>query len=180
MAVFNLVLAISILLVVSLTLGLVWLLRQMGSADTSLPITADWINELSAERYRPMLRLLKTEELSFLQSQPGFTATEATQFRIQRAEVFRGYLRCLHADFRRISIALRILMVQSRDDRPDLARVLIRRRAVYALAAAMVHARLFLYELGICGVDATSLMQTFEALRQELDGLLPKRAAARA
>jgi hypothetical protein len=42
----------------------------------------------------------------------------------------------------------------------------------------MVHARLFLYELGICGVDATSLMQTFEALRQELDGLLPKRAAA--
>jgi hypothetical protein len=42
----------------------------------------------------------------------------------------------------------------------------------------MVHLRLFLYELGVCSVDATSLMRTFEALRLELHGLLPKRAAA--
>src|SRR5690348_6176121 len=120
MAAFNFILAVFILLVASVTLGLVWVLRQIGSSDTSLPITADWINELSAERYRPMLRLLQTEELAFLQSQPGFTEKQATQFSIQRAQVFREYLRCLHTDFRRISIALRVLMVQSRDDRPDL------------------------------------------------------------
>jgi hypothetical protein len=178
MAVINLVLAVFLLLVASIVLGLVWLRREIASSNARLPITADWINELSADRYLPMLRLLQSDELTFLKSQPGFTASEATRFRVERARVFRGYLRCLHADFRLISMALRVFMVQSRDDRPDLARVLIRRRCVYTVAAALVHLRLFLYELGVCSVDATSLMRTFEALRLELHGLLPKRAAA--
>ncbi len=178
MAAINFLLAIFILLIASIALGFLWLQREIASSGASLPITADWISELSAERYRPMLRLLEADEIAFLKSQPGFTATAATRFRVERARVFREYLRCLHADFRRISMAIRVLMVQSRDDRPDLAQVLIRRRSVYTAAAAVVHLRLFLYELGICSVDATSLMRTFEALRLELHGLLPKRTAA--
>src|SRR5579871_2821249 len=143
-------LGIFILLASSFAVGLVWLLREIG-AESSLPITADWIAELSADRYRPMLRLLHTDDLAFLKSRPGFTTANEGQFRVQRAQVFRGYLRCLHADFRRISIAIRVLMVQSRHDRPDLARVLIRRRTVYTAAAALVHARLLLYQWGIGG-----------------------------
>ena len=178
MAAINFLFVIFILLVASIALGLLWLQREIASCGAGLPITADWIGELSAERYRPMLRLLQADEMEFLTSHPGFTATAATRFRVERARVFRGYLRCLHADCRRISMAIRVLMVQSRYDRPDLARVLIRRRSVYAAAAAVVHLRLFLYELGICSVDATSLMRTFEALRLELHGLLPNKAAA--
>ena len=178
MAAIHFVLGIFLLLLLSSAIGVVWLLRQMRCADSCLPITADWINELSAERYRPMLRLLDHDELAFLKRQPGFTAAQASRFRCQRAQVFRGYLRCLHADFRRISIAIRVLMVQSRDDRPDLARVLIRRRTVYTAAAAMVHGRLFLYERGLCGVDATGLMRTFEEMRRELRALLPERVMA--
>ena len=174
----NLLLACSVLLVLGVVSGLAWLLRQIRWGGTSLPITADWITELSAERYRPMSRLLQLDDLTVLQSQPGFTAAHASQFRTRRAQVFRGYLRCLHADFSRISIAIRVLMVQSRDDRPDLARLLVRRRALYAVAAAMVHARLWLYERGICGVDPTGLMRTFEALRLELHALLPGRLSA--
>jgi hypothetical protein len=180
MAAVNFLLAIFILLLSCCAVGLVWLMRELGSSDSSLPITADWINELSAERYRPMTRLLRTDELSFLRSHAGFTAIPASQFRKQRAQVFRGYLRCLHRDFQRISMAIRVLMVQSRDDRPDLARVLVRRRAIYTVAAAVVHARLHLYQWGICEVDATGLMRTFEALQLELRALLPKKLPARA
>ena len=177
MAAINFFLGIFILLLLSFAIGLVWLLREIG-AENSLPITADWIAELSAERYRPMLRLLQADDLAFLKSHPGFTTIGESQFRMQRAQVFRGYLRCLHADFRRISIAIRVLMVQSRDDRPDLARVLVRRRTVYAAAAAVVHARLFFYQWGICGVDATGLMRTFEQMRLDLRALLPRRVLA--
>ena len=174
MAAINFFLGIIILLLLSFAVGLVWLLREIG-AESSLPITADWIAELSAERYRPMMRLLNADDLGFLKSQPGFTTARESQFRMQRAQVFRGYLRCLHADFRRISIAIRVLMVQSRHDRPDLARLLIRRRMLYTAAAAMVHARLFLYQWGICGVDVSGLMRTFEQLQLDLRALLPQR-----
>lgn len=166
-----------LLLLLSVAAGFVWLLREIG-AEGSLPLTADWITELSAERYRPMMRLLQADDLAFLKSQPGYTTARESQFRMQRVQVVRGYLRCLHADFRRISIAIRVLMVQSRDDRPDLARVLVRRRMVYTAAAAMVHGRLFLYRWGICGVDATGLMRTFEQMRQDLRALLPQRVLA--
>ncbi|HLK49480.1 MAG TPA: hypothetical protein VKT49_15165 [Bryobacteraceae bacterium] len=178
MAAIHFLLGIFLLLLVCSAIGLVWLLREMGCAERCLPITADWISELSAERYRPMLRLLDTDELDLLKSQPHFTAGQESQFRSNRAQIFRGYLRCLHADFLRISMAIRVLMVQSRDDRPDLARVLIRRRTVYAAAAAAVHLRLFLYERGVCGVDATGLMRTFEEMRRELRSLLPDRVMA--
>ena len=174
----NLLLGCCVLSLMSVAAALRWLLRQIRCAGSRLPITADWINELSAERYRPMSRLLQSDDLTLLQSQPGFTAAHASEFRMQRAQVFRAYLRCLHSDFCRISIALRILMVQSRDDRPDLARLLVRRRAVYATAAAVVHVRLWLYEWGICGVDPSGLMRTFEALRLELHALLPGRLSA--
>src|SRR5215469_12538051 len=114
MAAINFLEAIFILLAATCALGWLRLMREISWSESSLPITADWINELSAERYRPMLRLLRDDEMNFLKSQPGFTEAQAAQFRSERARVFRGYLRCLHADFGRVTMAIRVLMVQSR------------------------------------------------------------------
>lgn len=152
-----------------------WVTRRLGSKAGHLPVTVDWIEELSAERYRPMARLLEQDEAGVLDSQAGITRRRAACFRAQRAELFRGYLRCLNADFQRASMAIYVLMVQSRDDRPDLARMLIRRRVSFAAAMAATRARLFFYERGICHVDTSSLMRVFEALRVELCTLLPAR-----
>ena len=43
-------------------LALVLLFRKLSSSGSSLPLTADWIEELSIDCYRPMLRLLDGEE----------------------------------------------------------------------------------------------------------------------
>jgi hypothetical protein len=125
-----------------------------------------------------MLRLLESDDLHFLSEHPGVTASQTRDFRQRRATIFRAYLMSLHCDFRRITMAIRVLMVQSRHDRPDLARVQIRLRTLYAAAAVVVHARLFLYERGMCRVDPRELMRTFEAMRLELHNLLPKRVIA--
>src|SRR5579871_220413 len=138
MAAIHFLLWIFLLLPVCLKIRLVWQLREKGYEESSLPITADWISELSAERYRPMLRLLDTDELDLLKSQPHFTAGQESQFRSNRAQIFRGYLRCLHADLLRLSRASRGLRVQSRDDRPGVARVLIRRQ-VRTIVARLHH-----------------------------------------
>lgn len=152
------------------------LLRQVCAVRDGLPITTEWINELSIERYRPMLGLLDPHETQFLASQPGFTPQMAARLRWQRCQIFREYLRELRDDFRRVSMALGILMVQSRHDRPDLARALVQRRFAFAVRFAVIRMRLLLYCHGYCGVDGRALVQTFDALRLELQGLMPRRA----
>src|SRR5438105_2500940 len=113
------------------------LIRKVAVTGGKLPVTAEWIDDLSIERYRPMLRLLDREDLDFLHTQPGYTPRMATKLRIQRTQVFREYLRCLNADFGRVCDAIKVLMLQSRHDRPDLAAALVRYQASFACGMVM-------------------------------------------
>lgn len=160
--------------------GLAFLARrasQIRPGHQALPVTVDWIEEMSTERYNPMLRLLEEDEVQFLKAQGNFEGRRETEFRTERTRLFREYLGCLRADFEQMSMAIRILMVQSCHDRPDLARALVGRQAVFAVTLALVHGRLILYRWGICGVDARGLMRSFEAVRLELRALLPTAVA---
>ena len=166
-------LAFIILVVLALVASLAWLVRQIAFSATHLPVTAGWIDELSSERYRPMLRLLDGGDLDFLNSQPDFTKHAAKRVRKQRCEIFRGYLRCLNNDFNRVCLATKLLMLQAHDDRPDLATLLMRNRISFATGMATAHARLFLYRWGLCGVNVTGLVNTFDAMRVQLQTLVP-------
>ena len=73
-----------LILFLGLAAGLVWLVRKIISSPAHLPVTAAWIDELSMERYRPMLRLLDAGDLDFLRAQPGFTEEMASRIRRQR------------------------------------------------------------------------------------------------
>jgi hypothetical protein len=167
------VLAISIMTFLALAVALFLLVRKMTFSGSCLPLTAEWIDELSVERYRPMMRLLDDSDLEFLRSQPGFTPRMATKLRVQRCQIFRGYLRCLSGDFRRVCAAIKILMLQSRQDRPDLAGLLAQQQFRFACGMGMVYSRLFLYRWGLSGVDATSLVRNFDLMRLELRSLVP-------
>jgi hypothetical protein len=136
-------------------------------------LTAEWIDELSSDRYRPMMRLLDPGEIDFLRSQPGYSWQIESQLRAQHRQVFRGYLRCLQADFGRICAALQLVMAQSQQDRSFVALQLMERRMAFAGAMLAVEFRLVLYGMGIGGVDVTSLVQTFEEMRVELRELMP-------
>jgi hypothetical protein len=167
------VILIATLVCLALLLAAVLLIRKMGPRGGCLPVTAEWIDELSIERYRPMMRLLSGEDLEFLRSQPGFNPRMAARLRLQRCRIFRGYLRCLSVDFKRVCTALKVLMLQSRHDRPDLASALVRQQVMFACGMTLVQSRVFLYRWGVCGVDVTSLVKIFEAMRLELRRLVP-------
>ena len=77
---------------IGLVLVLIKLTHHFDSPQ-HLPVTAEWIEELSIERYRPMLRLLNQEDLDLLRAQPGFTPQMATDFRVQRCKLLQEYLR---------------------------------------------------------------------------------------
>jgi hypothetical protein len=171
-----LLLGVPVAICLSLALAVAVVLRRLASGRTTLPVTPEWINDLSIERYRPMLRLLDEEDLQSLASQPGFDRNKLRQIRAERCGIFREYLRSLSSDFSRVCTAIEVLMVQSQHDRPDLASVLIRQKASFALALVGVNFRLALYRWGICTVNVASLVDVFDSARLELRCLVPATA----
>ena len=149
------------------------LVRQLGSGSESLPVTTEWLGDFSDDRYRPMLRLLEESDFRFLRTQKDFTPAMEIRLRGQRVEVFRGYLTMLESDFRRVCMALKVMMVESVCDRPDLASALLHRQLNFACGILHVQFRLVLFRWGVAGVDASELVKMFEGMRLELKTLVP-------
>ena len=160
-----------------MTLAVIALIRRLGYSSSTLPVTAEWIEDLSADRYRPMLRLLDAADIDFLRSQPGFTRTMEVTLRAQRCRIFRGYLKCLDNDFSRVCLALKLVMTQSAQDRPDLAAALVQQQVMFASGLLSAHFRLLLYRYGVCSVDCSNLVQMFDAMSGELRNLVPSTLA---
>jgi hypothetical protein len=152
---------------------LAFLLRKVGSGSDGLPITSEWIDDLSLNRYRPMLQMLDGRDIAFLQTQPGYTPDIAKKLRSQRTQIFRSYLRSLEADFGRVCSAIKVVMLQSSNDRPELAKALLRQQLIFTCAMLSVRAHLFLYSMGLSGVKVSSLVKIFDSMRRELLTMVP-------
>jgi hypothetical protein len=167
------VLTLTSIAVLALIAAAALLIRAMGSGGQSLPVTAEWISDLSTERYKPMMRLLDSADIEFLRSQPGYTRDMESKLRAQRCQVFRGYLRCLNMDFQRVCTALKVLMSQSEHDRADLASVLMHQQLHFAAGMLVIQVRLVLYRWGIGNADVATLVRIFDGMRAELCNLVP-------
>jgi len=136
-------------------------------------LNADWLYQTSVDRYRPMLRLLDEHDFRLLRSQPGFTPDMAKRVRSQRCQIFRQYLASLNSDFQQVVQALKLVMAHSSQDRPDLARVLVRMQILFALGMMLVRLRLVLYRWGLARVDISPLLGMFDFVRERLRALAP-------
>jgi hypothetical protein len=167
--------AIALSLVSALTLVsvLAYLIRKVGSAGKNLPVTSEWIDDLSLDRYRPMLRMLDGSDIAFLRAQPGFTPDMGRKLRAQRTQIFRGYLRSLETDFGRVCAAIKLVMLQSKYDRPELAETLLRQQITFACAMLSVRGHLVLYRMGVSGVEVSKLVNIFDSMRLELRTMVP-------
>lgn len=170
------IIATSVVAGLALALTLFFLVRKMVFQGGNLPVTAEWIDELSIERYRPMMRLLDGEDVAFLRNQPGYSSRMASRLRQQRCQIFRGYLRCLNLDFGRVCSAIKLVMLQSNHDRPDLATALVRHQLMFGAGMMAVYFRLALYRWGLGRVDVAGLVRIFDVMRLELRTLVPSAA----
>jgi hypothetical protein len=125
-----------------------------------------------------MERLLNEEDYNFLASQPGFDKRTLRRIRSERRRVFRGYLACLSRDFSLVGAALRLMMMYSTQDRPDLAGILYKQQALFALGMLAVQWRLVLHTCGLGTVDIRGLVGTMESMRLELRQMIPAEGAA--
>jgi len=158
--------------------ALLVIFRRLIAGPKSLPVSVDWINELSIARYRPMERLLNEEDFRFLASQPGFDKRKLRRIRSDRRKVFRGYLACLSRDFSLVGAALRLMMMYSSQDRPDLAGILYKQQALFAVGMLAVQWRLLLHACGLGTVDVRGLVGAMEFMRLELRQMIPAEGVA--
>lgn len=126
------------------------------------------LNRFSVARYRPMARLFAEEDYEFLAGQQGYDPRIARQLRRERRRVFRSYLHCLKRDFAQLEAAVKVCMVMSRQDRPDLAKALLRRRLVFTYALLVTEWHLALHSLGLGTVDVSRLVGALDGMRIQL------------
>ncbi len=119
---------------------------------------------VSAERYRPMLRLLSDEDIDFIAANSALHRT----LKSSRRKLFRSYLRCLTRDYGCLLAGIRSAMASSGADRPDLARALAKNRMLFSLAVYRIEVRLALHSLGLGTVDISGLVGAFEGLRAQV------------
>jgi hypothetical protein len=172
----NLVMAFLILTCIVVAAAVALVLRKIAYPKVNLPITTDWVEELSMDRYRPMMRLLDGGDLEFLCSQSGVSPKIIRGFRRQRCRIFRSYLKQLNTDFACVCMAIKVIMLQSDTDRPDLASKLLRSRIHFVWCLVLVQTRLALYEIGVGTIDAACLLKLFDGMRLELRSLVPASA----
>jgi hypothetical protein len=157
---------------------LAFLFRRMMAAPKSLPVSVDWISDVSIAHYRPMERLLSDEDYEFLASQPGFDKKMLQCLRSERRKVFRGYLARLSRDFNLVSAALRLMMMYSNHDRRDLAGILYKQQALFAFGMLAVQWHLLLDVCGLGTVDVSGLVGAMEFMRLELRQMIPAEGAS--
>jgi hypothetical protein len=171
----NLLLAAGIIGLI-LTLAAGWVLWKVASPARVRGVDPEWLQNFSIAGYRPMERLLSEEDIEFLRAQRGYEPGMDKALRAGRRRLFRLYLRSLALDFNRLHLALRLALLDSPADRPDLGVILIKQKLVFFAALAAVHARLLLHTLGIGTVDVRGLVSTLERMRVELRSLVPAAA----
>ena len=123
-------------------------LTRHFAAPQPISVTAEWIDELSIDATH-LLRLLDEERFQFFRTEPDFTPKMATKLRIQRCQLFHERLRHLDNDFKLVCMALKVIIVESKHDRPDLAWALVRNQMTFAYGMMMVRFQLVRYRYGL-------------------------------
>jgi hypothetical protein len=167
----DLITVLATLIFIGLAAGFAMVFARLTSRNRLSHPPEEWEGILSVTRYKAMERLLDEPDRQFLSSQPRFNRTAEKKFRATRVRLFRGYAHQLAEDFNRICKAVKIMMVQSHVDRPDLAGLLLKQQFTFAFAMMTVEGKLVLYSFGWAGVDAKALMQPLAAVRSQLESL---------
>ena len=133
-------------------------LRTLGSSEMTQDAAA--LPAANVDRYRPMLRLLSSDDLALLAGSPELVS----KLRTERVGIFRGYLRCIGKDYSRMLCAIRFAMANSTVDRPDLASALFKHQFWFAYSLCRIEISLSLYSLGFGAVDCSGLVEAFDTL----------------
>ena len=173
----------SIMIIAAVTGGgiavvLALLFHRLVSPSRCELVSTEWLSRFSVARYRPMERLFAEEDYRFLARQKGYCEDVARRLRRERIKIFRGYLKCISGDFRRLEAAASFWMANAPQDRPDLAKALMKRRLSFFAALMGAKWRLLLYGFGLSTADVHRLVDSLDDMRVQLRRMAMARQAS--
>jgi hypothetical protein len=134
--------------------------------------------ETSLDRYRPMTRLLDSEDLRFVASRPGYRTEVGARLRDSRRRIFRMYLAELSADFQRLHAGARRMAAEAPEQHAGLIPVLMWQQIAFWRSLAAIELRLALSWAGLAPTDARGLLKIVEDLQRALASAAPTPASA--
>ena len=173
----NWMIAVGVVVGLCTAVAFVLLFRAVLRRDRYDGLTPEWLSNFSVARYKPMERLLSEDDFRFLAAQKGFEPKIARKLRAERRKIFREYLRCLRRDFGRLEAAVRLFMVHATEDRPELAKALLRQRMAFTYGILAAECRLVMHTFGIGTVDIRKLVGSLDVMRAQVGQLAEARQA---
>jgi hypothetical protein len=162
---------------VVLLAAFVIVLRSLAGHRAAAPATSSALPEVRVGRYRPMVRLLSSDDLAFLQTQVGYTPELGQKLMRERRRLMRAYLRALSTDFRAIYGAANDLLLSAPTDQPELAAELTKQRILFTKGIALAHCNLCLNYFGIGQVSVGSLVDSLSLVERRFNTLADAAAA---
>jgi hypothetical protein len=161
------VLLIGAAVVLALVLAVVALLRRLVNCT---PTESSVPSDLSWKHYRPIERLLDPADFQYLRDR-GISEAKIAKLRKERRKLYRMCLRSLAQDFTKLHNALKLVVVYSRSDRPDLVALLAQQRTTFYRNVMLVEIRLTLHAFGFERMPQLNLLEPLEVLQQQLQQL---------
>jgi len=127
--------------------------------------------QIAACSEAPLESRLTPDDFNFLLDHPTVGRNFLRQLRRERRKVLRLYIRRLRIDFNQVCAELKMLMVQSRQDRPDLARVLLRKRLYFTAGVLQAELGMFCEAAGLTTVDFDQVVDAPESILSDVDRL---------
>ncbi len=140
--------------------GLFWLYRRISAAPVSQASDLSWWENFSPERYSPMTRILRAEDFDFLRQQKGFEPGMESVLRRSRVRIFRKYLSEIRADFDRLQVIGKSMVVAGVAG-PEMMNKLFEEKLRFDRAYWMLQLQLLTFPYAPKSVDASGLVESF-------------------
>jgi hypothetical protein len=124
--------------------------------------------------YGPMRRLLDPAEFKHLRER-GISKDVVNKLRSERRTLYRSYVRSMAQEFNRLHKVLKLLLVNSYSDRPDLATFLTKQTIIFHRNLILVEIRLLLHACGVDAMPEIDLFPSLETLQAQFRQLAPVR-----
>lgn len=164
----------TIFVVSALLLALVY--YRLHGSRKSFDVDVEWWKEFDAARYSPIRRLLDEDDIRYLRSLRGYERSLEKDLRRRRAQIFRVYLREMVADFNRLQLLGKMMVLAGGS--PMLREQLFLQKVAFTHALFRVRLQLAASSLGFGSVDAGSLVEAFQSAATAMQSTLPAASAA--
>jgi hypothetical protein len=171
----NTIIPIAGLVVLALGTAAFLLLRTFFSGNHTLEDAAG-VMDLCWRDYRPLDRLLDPADFEFLRSR-GASEVKIRKLRAERRRIYRRCLRSLAHDFNQVHRSVNMVLIQSREDRPQLAAILATQKLTFYRNLVRAEFRLMLNACGLERMPVIDLLKPLEVLQTQLRQLAVAGAA---